>query len=451
VQQAQVFLVRRRPVLGLQRVISHAEHARREQFLPIAVLGKSPRLPHQPVDDVPVVHALLVPAPQTRQPFDQLLGIPDLHVLGIQADLDRLADEPTRHRVAVPLHMDQAALIHTTTPPLARFQPPRRQGLQHGQLFRQSLTTIRVESVLQLTQKTVVLFSAGKIPAATQQQRLVHGLLESPVPLLDVAVLVAVGGLGLLADESVMTEQPLIPLGELLPLRQVVHRRTQPIRPVPPRHGPQLPQGVLQPFAQALETLREADRHRLPVRVGQHEVVDHVLERLPCNGYAQFVHVREIRRSQPPGFVHLAEEHFLGRPQRGPPTPHLPLQGPQLPLGEPTRVTTLQLAEDGLGLQTRLLFQHRANLRPDLGERIVPRRPVVRPSQLAGQLPQPPILTCRLVVHVRPRRRHGQRLACRQQPTQLPHLFVRDHRKPPSLRDLRIVYPLAADANPAVA
>jgi hypothetical protein len=105
--------------------------------------------------------------------------------------------------------------------------------------------------------------------------------------------------------------------------------------------------------------------------------------------HAQLVHMREIRRSQPSGFVHLAEEHFLGRPQRGPPTPHLPLQRPQLPLGEPTWLTALQLADDGLGLQTRLLFQHRANLRPDLGERIVPRRPVVRPSQLAGQLPQP--------------------------------------------------------------
>jgi hypothetical protein len=137
--------------------------------------------------------------------------------------------------------MDQAALVHATTPPLARFQPPRRQGLQHGQLFRQSLTTARVEPLLQLTQKTVVLFSADEIPAATQHQRLVHGLLEPPVPLLDVAVLVAVGGLGLLTDKSVMTQQPLIPLGELLPLRQVVHRRTQPIGPVPPRHGPQLP------------------------------------------------------------------------------------------------------------------------------------------------------------------------------------------------------------------
>jgi len=69
---------------------------------------------------------LLVPASQTRQALDQLLGVPDLQVLDIQPGLDLLADQPARHRVAVPLDMDQAALVHATTPPLTGFQPPRR-------------------------------------------------------------------------------------------------------------------------------------------------------------------------------------------------------------------------------------------------------------------------------------------------------------------------------------
>jgi hypothetical protein len=439
VQQTQVFLVRRRRVLGQQRVISHAEHARRKQLLPMAILGKRSGLAHQPVDHVPVAHPLLVPAAQARQPFDQLLGVPDLHVLGVQPNLDLFPDQPARHRVAVSLHVDQAALIHTTTPPLPPFQPPRRQRPQHRQLRRQALPPASVEPLLQLLQKAVVLFPARKIPAAAQHQRLVHGLLEAPVPLLDVAVLMRLARLDLLPAQPVISQQPLITLSELAPLRQVVHGRAQPIRPVPLRHGPQLPQRILQPFAQALEALREADRHRLPVRVGQHEVVDHVPERLPLDGHAQVVHVREIRRRQPARLMHLREEHFLGRPRRGPPAPHLPLQRPHLPVGEPARVTPLQLPEDRLGLQTRLLSQQDANLRPDLGERIDPGRPVVRPGQRAGQLLPPPILACRLVVHVRPRRRHAQPLAGRQQPPQLPYLFVRDHRKPPCIRDLRIV------------
>jgi hypothetical protein len=68
------------------------------------------------------------------------------------------------------------------------------------------------------------------------------------VPLLDVAVLVRVVRLDLLADQPVMSQQSLIPLRELLLVREVVHGRAQPIRPMPLRHRPQLPQGVLQPF-----------------------------------------------------------------------------------------------------------------------------------------------------------------------------------------------------------
>jgi hypothetical protein len=415
----------------------------------MAILGKRSRLAHQPVDDVPVVHLMFVAAPQPRQTLDELLGIPHFQVFRVQPHLHLLADQPTRQHVAVSLHMNQAALVHATLQALTRFQAPCRQRPQHSQLFRQPLTTARVEPLLQLMQKTLVVFAAGKIPAATQQQRLVHGLLEAPMPLLDVAVLVAVAGLNLLPDESVVRQQSLIALGELFPFRQVVHGRAQPIRPVPQRHAAQFRQRVLQPVAQALEALRKADRQRFPVRVGQHEMVDHVLERLARDRHAQFVHVREVRRRQPARLMHLAEEHFLGWPRRGAPAPHLPLQGPQLPVGELARIATLQLAEDRLGLQARLFFQQGAHLRPDRGERIDPRRPVVRLGQLAGQLLLPPIFACRLVVHVRPHRRHSQCLARQQPSTQLPHLFVRDHRKPPSLRDLRIVYRLAADANPA--
>jgi hypothetical protein len=53
-------------------------------------------------------------------------------------------------------------------------------------------------------QKPAVLFSAGKIPAPTQHQRLVHRLLEPSVPLLNVAILVRVVRLDLLAAHPVM-------------------------------------------------------------------------------------------------------------------------------------------------------------------------------------------------------------------------------------------------------
>jgi hypothetical protein len=150
--------------------------------------------------------------------------------------------------------------------------------------------------LLEGVHKLRVRLPAGKIPAAAQHQRLVQRLLETPVPLFDVPVLVGMVRLDLLAAQTVMSQQRLITLAELLALRQVVHRRAQAIGPVPSRHTPQFPQGILQAFAQTLEALREADRQRLPIRVSQHEVINQMLERLPLDGHAQVIHVREVRR-----------------------------------------------------------------------------------------------------------------------------------------------------------
>jgi hypothetical protein len=382
---------------------------------------------------------VLVAAAQPRQTLDPLLRVPHFQVLRVQPHLDLLADQPARHHVAVPLHVNHASLVYATLQASARFQTPRRQRTQHRQLLGETLPPTRVEPLLERLQKLRVLVATAEISAATQHQRLIHSLLETAMPLLDVAVLVRMVRLNLLPNESIMPEQPLVALPELLALGGIVHRQAHPIGPVSRRHAAQFPQRVLQPLAEALETLRETDRRRLPVRVGQHEVIDQVRKRLSLDRHPEVVHGREVRRRQPARLMHLGEEHLLGRPRRGPPAPHLPLQRSQLPVGEPPRVAALQLAEDCLGLEPRLFLQQRADLRPDFGERIDPGLPVMGPGQLAGQLLQPPIFACRLVVHVGPRRRHGQRFASRQQPPQFAYLPVSDHRKPPCMKNLRIV------------
>jgi hypothetical protein len=53
------------------------------------------------------------------------------------------------------------------------------------------------------------------------------------VPLLNITVLMRVVCLDLFTAHPVVAQQRLIPLGELLPLRQVVHRGAQAIRTVP--------------------------------------------------------------------------------------------------------------------------------------------------------------------------------------------------------------------------
>jgi len=289
----------------------------------------------------------------------------------------------------------------------------------------------RVPPPRHLTQEGQVVRPAGKIPAAAQQQRLHHYTLEMPVRRLGVTVLVPRRRVGLLHHQLVMGHQLLIPLREFTFVRQVVHCRAEPIAAMPLGHATQLPQGILQAVAQTLETLRETDRHRLPVRVGQHAVIHQVVEGLARNGHAQVVHGREVRGTQPAGDMHLREVDLLGRPRSRPPLLHPPLQRAQLSLLEPTRIACLQPLEKRLGLQRRYGFQIGCHFRPHAIERIGPRTPVTRSVLLAWQLAHVSVPPCRFAIHAGLERRRRQGLTRFQEPKQMPHLTIHDlgHRK----------------------
>jgi hypothetical protein len=274
VQNRQILLVGIGVLSHQQIIVGLAEITRREQGGAMPIQRECPRLAHQPVDDVPIVNVMFVPATQTRQSLHQLLPVPHLQVLHVHTHFHVLADQSARHRVTVALHVNLTPRVHPGTHTLARFQAPCRQCLHLRQLLRQTLAPIGVELVHKLPQKVLVLHPARKIPAATQQQRLLDRFLETPMPLLHVAVLVGVTRLDLLADQPVVIQQSLVALRELLLIRGVVHRQAHPIGAMPLGHHAQLPQRVLQSFTQTLETLREADRRRLPVRIGQDEMID---------------------------------------------------------------------------------------------------------------------------------------------------------------------------------
>ncbi len=220
------------------------------------------------------------------------------------------------------------------------------------------------------------------------------------VALLDIAVLVRFRRVDGLALQTVMVEQfpiSLLEHGPVLPRR---HGGRQRIGAMDLRYAAQFRQGVLQARAEALETLAEADRPRLPVGVGQYEVIDQMRKRLAADGDLQAGAVREVGRAQPARLMNLGEEDFLGRAVQGPPLLDAPLQGPQLGIGETAGIFPLQPGEQGLGFQAVVERQLLLNPGPNLGKGIRLGSPGMVHTHLAGQQAEPPVLAGSLLIHV---------------------------------------------------
>jgi hypothetical protein len=341
VQDAQILLGGTLRLLLGQAVVGQAEAAGWEQLVAVAVAGERPRLAHQPVDDVPVGDPVLAPAAQPRQPLDQALGVPDLDVVGEKPGLHPLPDQPAGHRVGVTDDVDGAATVHPHPDALVGVEALPRQRPQQGQLLDQSRLPALVPLREQLPQERLVRRPAGEVPAAAQHQRLVQRPLELPVALLHVAVLVRLRRVDRLPLQAVVPQQRLVAPLKGRPIAAGRDRGRQGVGAMHPRNPAQLGQGVLQAVAEALEALGEADRARLPVRVGQHEVVDQMGERLAVDGHPQAGGVREVGGAQVAGLVDLAEEDLLGRPVQGAPLLDVALQGAQLPVGEAAGVLAL--------------------------------------------------------------------------------------------------------------
>lgn len=399
-----------------QHVVRDPERGRREQVVPVPVRRERTRLADQPVDHVPVVDPVLAPTAQPRHPLHDLLRVPHVHVLGVQARLDPLADQSARHRVRVPLDVDRAARVHRHHDASRRLEPARRQRPQVFHLQGLLRAAVRVELGEQIAKVVLVRFAGGEVPAGAEHQLLIERPFEAMVALFDVAVLVPVPGLDRLPVQAVVLQQRLIPLGELRTRRARRDRGGEPVGAVNGGHAAEFRQRVLQPVGQRLERLGEAHRAGLPVRVGEHEVVDQVLERPAVDRYPQVRHVREVGRAQPAGRVDLGEEHFLRRAAHHAPRLDPPLERAELAIGEATGMFPLELPEQGQRLQPRVQGQSLDDAGPDVGERVRVSAPGMRHPYLAGEPAEPAVLACGLGIHARPEGGDSGRCALRVQP-----------------------------------
>lgn len=256
--------------------------------------------------------------------------------------------------------------------------------------------------------------------------------------LFHVAVLVRLCRVDGLALQTVVPQQGLVATLKGRSITPWRDRSGQGIGAMDPRHAAQFGQGVLQAVTEALEALGEADGAGLPVRVGQHEVVDQVRERHAPDRDPQARDVGEVRGTQPTRFVDLSEEDLLGRPVQGAPLLDVPLQGAELSIGEATGIGALQPVEHGFGLQAGVQRQLLLDPRPDIGERVGAGSPGMLHAHLAGQLAEPPILAGGLVVDAGPGSSLALGKALLIQAAQTTDVQVSNHPKPPCRKGLRI-------------
>ena len=119
-------------------------------------------------------------------------------------------------------------------------------------------------------------------------------------------------------------------------------------------YAAQVEKRVLQTRAQALEAFRKTDRPRFPIRVGQHKMVEQMIEASARNRHPQLRQTAKIRLRKNGRMMDLREINFPGRTIQSAPTLHLALKRSQLTVGEVARKAALKIKKKSLRLQTRI-------------------------------------------------------------------------------------------------
>jgi hypothetical protein len=169
-------------------------------------------------------------------------------------------------------------------------------------------------------------------------------------------------------------------------------------------------------------------------------VINQVREGRAGDGQAEVAAVSEVAGAEPARLMDLAEEDLLGRAVQRPPLFDPPLQRSQLAVGEAAGVLTLQVLQQGLGLQAGVDCQQRFDLGPDVREGVRFGPPVVLHAYLTRQPSEPPVLACGLLVHAGLGRGPTPGEPSEVEAAEAADLVIGEHPKPPWGEGLRIAY-----------
>jgi hypothetical protein len=144
-QNLQIFLRGLLSVAAIAKlIVGNAKPRRRKQILAIGVVGERARLPHQLIDDVPVVDLVVVAADQSGHRIHLLICVPDLDAIGVQPGFHLVTNQSTVHRIDVAMNVNQAASIDAAGHLQATVESMIGQGAERGQLLGEMITAAGV-------------------------------------------------------------------------------------------------------------------------------------------------------------------------------------------------------------------------------------------------------------------------------------------------------------------
>ncbi len=169
-------------VVFSQYVPGDPEPAGGKHFLAVSVACEGARLANQRIDDVPIIDRRLLLSDQSRHDLDDMLLMSDRDLFGRHTHIDRPTNQPAGDRIRIGSHLNRAAFADShAVQHVVGIEAFVGQRLEGRPFFGESFLPIGVGLRDDLFHETHVVFAAGKLTAATKQQRLIEAIFDMPV------------------------------------------------------------------------------------------------------------------------------------------------------------------------------------------------------------------------------------------------------------------------------
>ncbi len=256
-QHPHVLLVGATGLLGHQGVIGDPKGGRREELVAEAILGKGAGRAHERPDQVAIINVGAKAPVQAGE--GQAQGAADVQFarFGPYTHDQGHAYQARGHRVGVVQHADSTEAGDGDWQLATGMERGGGQGAQGVQFGRSAQLASLVARAGQLVEPGDVAGAVGKGTVPPRPERLVHGLLEAVVGLLDIAVLVGfadgIGG----RRHAVVGHQGQIAIrpAALAVGLDGLNRRREIVGAVVLWYATDLPETELQPLGEGLKAL----------------------------------------------------------------------------------------------------------------------------------------------------------------------------------------------------